>query len=249
VGFAKRAIVVACLGVGLVIGLPAVASAGDTVVLLHGLARSDRSMRYLASHLRDAGFEAHAIAYESTEKEPAALALDLQQELARCCRDAERVHFVTHSLGGVLLRAVLRDHPVPNLGRVVMLAPPNRGSELADVVRRSATLRAALGPTAAALGTGPESLPNRLPAADFEVGVIAGTRTVNPLGSWLIPAADDGTVSVASTQLEGMADFVTLPVTHTFILRSREAARQTLAFLTLGRFDPPPAAKPRCGSF
>jgi hypothetical protein len=157
----------------------------DTVVLLHGLGRSERSMRHLASRLEEAGFEAHAIGYDSTQKEPAALALDLEQELAGCCRD----------------------------------------------------------------GTGPESLPNQLPAADFELGVIAGTRTVNPLGSWLIPAADDGTVSVASTQLEGMADFVTLPVTHTFILRSREVARQTLAFLTLGRFDHPQVAKPRCGIF
>jgi alpha-beta hydrolase superfamily lysophospholipase len=234
VGFVKRAILV---GIGLLLGLPATTSAEGTVVLLHGLARSERSMRHLASHLREAGFEAHSIAYESTEKEPAALALDLQHELARCCREAERVHFVTHSLGGVMLRAVLRDYPVPNLGRVVMLAPPNRGSELADVVRGSATLRAALGPTAAALGTDSESLPNRLPAADFEVGVIAGTRTWSPLRSWLIPADDDGTVSVASTRLEGMADFVTLPVSHTFILRSREAARQTLAFLTSGRFD------------
>jgi pimeloyl-ACP methyl ester carboxylesterase len=246
VGIAKRAIVV---GIGLVLGLPATASAADTVVLLHGLGRSERSMRHLASRLEEAGFEAHAIGYDSTQKEPAALARDLEQEIASCCRDAERIHFVTHSLGGVLLRAVLRDTPLPNLGRVVMLAPPNRGSELADVVSRSATLRAALGPTAAALGTGPESLPNQLPAAEFEVGVIAGTRTVNPLGSWLIPAADDGTVSVASTQLEGMADFVMLPVTHTFILRSREAARQTLEFLALGRFDHPQVAKPRCGIF
>jgi hypothetical protein len=241
-------IAVALLACALALPSAARASEADTVVLLHGLARSDRSMRHLASHLREAGYEARAISYESTEKAPEALVADLRGELTRCCADAERLHFVTHSLGGVLLRALLSESPPPNLGRVVMLAPPNGGSELADVVRGSAALRAALGPTAAVLGTDPESLPNRLPAADFEVGVIAGTWTVNPLGSWLIPADDDGTVSVASTRLEGMADFLTLPVTHTFILRSREAARQTLAFLTLGRFDPPEGAKERCGS-
>lgn len=245
---AKRCLLV---GIALAFALPGAAPAEpgtETVVLLHGYARSDRSMRHLAAHLGEAGFRAHAISYESREKEPAALVADLRAELARCCAEAERLHFVTHSLGGVLLRAVLSESAVPNLGRVVMLAPPNRGSELADVVRGSATLRAALGPTAASLGTDPESLPNRLPAADFEVGVIAGTWTVNPLGSLLIPADDDGTVSVASTRLEGMADFVTLPVTHTFILRSREAARQTLAFLTLGHFQHPTDAKKRCGS-
>lgn len=213
------------------------ARSGESVVLLHGLWRTERSMRHLAGHLREAGYPVHAIRYDSTERSPEELVGDLRGELARCCLDADRVHFVTHSLGGVLLRAVLSEAPPPNLGRVVMLAPPNRGSELADVVSGSATLRRLLGPVVPALGTRADSLPNRLPAADFEVGVIAGTRTWSPFRSWLIPATDDGTVSVASTRLEGMADFVTIPASHTFLLRSREAARQTLAFLTLGRFE------------
>ena len=160
----------------------------------------------------------------------------LGAELARCCAQARRLHFVTHSLGGVLLRAYLAERALPNLARVVMLAPPNHGSELADVVRRSRALRVAFGPTATELGTDSASLPNRLPPADFEVGVIAGTSTVNPIGSWLIPADDDGTVSVASARLEGMRDFVTLPVSHTLILLSGEATRQTIAFLQHGRF-------------
>lgn len=208
----------------------------ETVVLLHGLGRSERSMRYLAGELEAAGYRTHAIHYASREKTPEALVADLDAELARCCVGAERVHFVTHSLGGVLVRALLAERPPANLGRVVMLAPPNGGSELADVVRDSAMLRAVLGPTAAQLGTDTASLPNRLPPASFEVGVIAGTRTWSPLRSWLIPAADDGTVSVASTRLAGMADFLTLPVSHTFIVRSEAAARQVLRFLERGRF-------------
>jgi pimeloyl-ACP methyl ester carboxylesterase len=231
---------VIALLVAFLIGAAAPASAEEappeTVVLLHGLAQSDLSMRPLASRLRSAGFRVHAIRYESTEKEPADLVGDLAAELARCCAEAPRLHFVTHSLGGVLLRAYLAERALPNLARVVMLAPPNHGSELADVVRRSRALRSAFGPTATELGTDPESLPNRLPPADFEVGVIAGTSTLNPLGSWLIPADDDGTVSVTSARLEGVSDFVALPVSHTLILLSSEAARQTIGFLGHGRF-------------
>jgi hypothetical protein len=118
-----------------------------------------------------------------------------------------------------------------------MLAPPNHGSELADWLQGSRTLSALLGPTATQLGTGAGSLPNRLPPADFEVGVIAGNGSWNPLGSRLIPGEDDGTVSVESTRLDGMRDFLLLPVSHTRLLTSREAAAQALAFLRGGRFD------------
>jgi len=208
----------------------------ELVVLVHGLGRSERAMRPLAKRLEAAGYEVVALRYESTEKSPDALVTDLEQQLARCCASAERLHFVTHSLGGILLRAQLAEQPPAALGRVVMLAPPNHGSELADWLRGSRTLSALLGPTAGELGTGEQSLPNRLPPASFEVGVIAGTGSWNPLGSRMIPGEDDGTVSVSSARLEGMRDFLTLPVSHTAILRSGEAADQTVLFLRTGHF-------------
>jgi pimeloyl-ACP methyl ester carboxylesterase len=208
----------------------------ELVVLVHGLGRSDRAMRPLAKRLEAAGYEVHALRYESTGKSPDALVSDLEQQLSRCCTSAGRLHFVTHSLGGILLRAQLAEQPPAALGRVVMLAPPNHGSELADRVRSSPMLSVLLGPTALELGTGEQSLPNRLPAASFEVGVIAGTDSWNPIGSHMIPGEDDGTVSVASTKLEGMRDFLVLPVSHTAILRSGEAADQTVLFLRTGHF-------------
>ena len=216
---------------------PAAGPATEAVVLLHGLGRSDRAMRSLAGRLTAAGFRVHNLHYDSLRRDPAALTADLDAMLAECCADAVRVHFVTHSFGGVLLRAYLAEHALANRGRVVMLAPPNRGSELGDVVAHSRILRAALGPTGCQLGTSPTSLPNRLPPADFELGVVAGTRSWNPLGSWLIRDADDGIVSVASTRLEGMADFIVLPVSHTGMLRSARAAAQAAHFLRFGRFE------------
>ena len=143
---------------------------------------------------------------------------------------------MTHSLGGVLVRAYLADRHPANLGRVVMLAPPNHGSELVDAFAEWTLLRAILGPTAAELGTGPGSLPNRLPKPSFEVGVLAGTRSLSPLGAYVVPGEDDGTVSVASTRLEGMADFALVDASHTFIMRSPEAGAQVVEFLRPGRF-------------
>ena len=213
----------------------------EVVVLLHGFGHSDRSMRPLAKRLEDAGYAVHALRYESTEKPPDALVADLDAALARCCTEAKRLHFVAHSLGGILLRAELAQRPPPRLGRVVMLGPPNHGSELADWLRGSETLRSLIGPTASQLGTDGDSLPNRLPAAAYEVGVIAGSDSLNPIGSRMIPGEDDGTVSVESTRLEGMSDFIVLPVSHTMLLLSGDAADQTLAFLRTGRFrrEPP----------
>jgi hypothetical protein len=117
-----------------------------------------------------------------------------------------------------------------------MLAPPNHGSELADVLAESKLLGAALGPTASQLGTAADSLPNRLPPPSYELGVIAGTRSINPFSGLLLPGANDGTVSVESARLAGMADFVTVPATHTWILRSEAAGQHVVEFLRHGRF-------------
>jgi triacylglycerol lipase len=193
-------------------------------------------MRPLARELALAGYRVHNLDYPSMSASPEELVEHLHGQISDCCAWSGRVHFVTHSLGGVLVRAYLAAHPLPQLGRVVMLAPPNHGSEYVDVAGDWRLFRAVLGPTATQLGTASTSLPNRLPPASFEVGVIAGTGSVNPLGKALIGGTNDGTVSLVSTQLSGMRDFITLPVSHTFIMRNAEAARQTLEFLRAGRF-------------
>ena len=214
----------------------ALAAGPEDVVLLHGLGRSGRVMRPLARELERAGYRVHNLDYPSTSATPDELVEHLHREISACCAWSGRVHFVTHSLGGVLVRAYLSAHPMPQIGRVVMLAPPNHGSEYVDVAGDWRLFRVVLGPTAVQLGTAATSLPNRLPRADFEVGVIAGTGSINPLGEALIPGESDGTVSVVSTHLAGMRDFVVLPVSHTFIMRNVEAIRQTLEFLRDGRF-------------
>jgi triacylglycerol lipase len=213
-----------------------VESPPEDVVLLHGLGRSGRVMRPLARELALSGYRVHNLDYPSTSASPDELVEYLHGQISDCCAWSGRVHFVTHSLGGVLVRAYLAAHPLPQLGRVVMLAPPNHGSEYVDVAGDWRLFRAVLGPTAAQLGTASTSLPNRLPAASFEVGVIAGTGSINPLGNALIGGTNDGTVSLVSTRLSGMRDFITLPVSHTFIMRNAEATRQTLEFLRAGRF-------------
>jgi triacylglycerol lipase len=208
----------------------------EAVILLHGLGRSASSMRRLGWRLRSAGYRVHNLGYPSRRLAAPELVARLGRDLERCGRSAPRVHLVGHSLGGLLARACLAERALANLGRVVMLAPPNHGSELADFFRGSALFRWALGPLAAALGTDPESFPNRLPPPRFEVGVIAGTRPINLFGALLIRAPSDGTVSVRSTRLEGMTDFATVPFSHTFIMESPRVARLVVAFLRDGRF-------------
>jgi hypothetical protein len=119
-----------------------------------------------------------------------------------------------------------------------MLAPPNHGSEYADLISDSKLFRSALGPTAVQLGTSPQSLPNRLPAPTFEFGVIAGTRRVNPISAFVIPGESDGTVSVESTRLPGMSDFITVPTSHTLIVWSDRTAGYVVEFLRHGAFRP-----------
>jgi len=213
----------------------------EVVVLLHGLARSDRSMQPLAERLTAAGFRTFNVRYASRDHGPEVLVDQLDEALRACCREFERLHFVTHSLGGILVRAYAAERAPSNLGRVVMLAPPNHGSEYVDAFTDWPLFRVAAGPTGVQLGTSPDSLPNRLPPPRFEFGVIAGARSLNPLSSGVIPGESDGTVSIDSTKLEGMRDFITVDEAHGLIMRSPHVADQTIAFLRRGRFDAEPA--------
>jgi pimeloyl-ACP methyl ester carboxylesterase len=227
-------------------GLPAPA-AGETVIILHGLGRSERSMSKLAEALARTGYEIHNLGYASTDAPPETLLADLDNRIRDCCMTASRLHFVGHSLGGILARAWIARHRPPNLGRLVMLAPPNQGSTLADRFHDRWPMSAIMGPALEALGTEAMSLPNTLPPPDYPVGIIAGTGTINPLGTLLIPGEDDGIISICATRLEGAADYLIVNDSHALIMRSREVIENTAAFLATGRFlHTEPDAVPEC---
>ena len=228
------------------------AAPAQCVILLHGLARSSHSMAKLEEALREDGYGVANIDYPSRqhpveELAPAAVGRGLE-----ACRDAQAgtIHFVTHSMGAILVRYYLSRNAIPELGRVVMLGPPNQGSEVVDRFGKMPGFDAINGPAGAQLGTGPDSIPSTLGPVSYPVGVIAGTKRINWILSTALPNPDDGKVSVARTRVEGMADFISVAASHPLLVKDGEAIRQTLAFLADGKFvhDPAPAAPPSDGS-
>ena len=209
----------------------------DTIIVIHGLGRTPASMAILGSRLEHEGFRVVRFGYPSTSEPIDVLVGHLMTVVGQCCAtEADTVHFVTHSMGGVLLRAYLARQPRPHDGRVVMLSPPNQGSEIVDAFADSPLLRSFLGPAGVRLGTDATGMANQLPPIRFSLGIITGDRSLNPLGSWLIPGPDDGKVGVERARLDGAADFIVLPATHTFIMNRSDVAAEVAHFLRRGRF-------------
>jgi len=216
------------------------AQADECVVLLHGLMRSSMSMNKMQRELDDAGFVTVNIDYPSRDHTIEELAEIAVPEGLAACRefdDVERIHFVTHSLGGILVRQYLENEAIEELGRVVMLGPPNQGSIAADDMEGVPGFDWINGPAGRQLGKGEDSVPLRLGPASFELGVIAGNRTIDPITSAVLENPDDGRVSVEDTKLEGMTDFIVVEHSHAFMMRMRTPIDLTIAFLKDGKFE------------
>lgn len=205
---------------------------------MHGLGRTRASMALLAERLEWAGYDVTNVDYDSRAGTLAEHAETLAAEVSACCAGAPRVHFVGHSLGGLVIRRYLADTPPESLGRVVLLAPPNQGSEVADWFREQ-ELGHLLGPSGMGLGTGKTGIPASLPPPEYEVGIIAGNRSLNPIGSALIPGPDDGLVGVENTRIEDVP-LIVVPRSHTFLMNDRFTTEAVIAFLRTGAFPPVP---------
>ncbi len=194
-------------------------------------------MEVLEEALGSAAFDVVNTDYPSTDFPVEELAERYVSESIDACGDEGTVHFVTHSMGGILLRYWLEEHAPDRLGRAVLIAPPNQGSELVDKLGGVPGFKLLNGPAGLQLGTAPDSVPNQLGSARMDTGVIAGSASFNPIYSWLIPGDDDGKVSIERARLAGAADFIVMHHTHTFIMRAEPVLYQVEHFLKHGSFD------------
>lgn len=210
----------------------------EGVVLLHGLCRRASSMNRMGKHLESSGYVVVNAGYPSrkmgiVELSEQTLSMILNDpRLASCAR----VHFVTHSLGGILVRRFFSQHDYEKLGRVVMLGPPNGGSEVVDKLNKWWLFKLINGPAGSELGTVSQSVPNNLGKVEFELGVIAGDRSINWINSCFIKGPDDGKVSVERTKVDGMRGHVVVHATHPFLMKNRKVIELTKRFLRSGSF-------------
>jgi len=211
--------------------------ADDCVVLLHGLGRTSNSMHSLETALRQDGYIVVNTGYQSRRGSIEDMSSIVGEGIAECRKhQADNIHFVAHSLGGILVRQYFQNNVIPEARRVVMLSPPNHGSEVATKNKHKWWYKMFTGPAGQELGVEAESTPNQLKAIPLEIGIIAGTKSLDPWFSSVIQGEDDGKVSVESARLEEMRDFITVPHSHAFMAGSDEVYKQISSFLTLGAF-------------
>jgi len=213
---------------------------GECVLLIHGMGRTLRSMDAMQARLVAEGYHTVNFGYPSTSKPIEAIVTDHFPEALEQCQQFEpqAIHFVSHSLGGIILRSVFKEQKPGNMGRVVMLSPPSHGSVAADSLKKWWLYEWLNGPAGQQLTTDENSFPNQLGPVDYPVGVITGDRFYffDFWLSFIIPGPDDGKVSVLNARLDGMKDFLIVHETHPFIMDSEYVQDETLYFLKKGIF-------------
>ena len=210
----------------------------ECVILLHGLARKSASMKKMEAFLIQNGYDVLNIGYPSRKENIESLSIStfekIKQETEK--KPYQNIHFITHSMGGILVRHHLKNNEIPKLGRVVMLSPPNNGSEAVDKLKSNFFFKRLNGPAGQQLGTNESSVPKQLGPIDFEAGILIGDRSINWILSSMIPGKDDGKVSVESAKVKGMKDFKVINATHPFIMKNKEAMNEALHFIETGNF-------------
>ncbi|TRY30097.1 esterase/lipase family protein [Aliiglaciecola sp. M165] len=210
----------------------------DVVILLHGLWRDASAMRPVETFLTAQGYQVHNLSYPSTEFPIETLVSDILKPAVDAINlgSDQKLHFVTHSMGGILVRYYLKHNQPANLGRVVMIAPPNQGTELANLFKDSDWVDVRRGPAVEQLSNAESSWVRQLGEVNFELGIIAGNYNTNWITDWILPGDDDGVVTVESTKVDNMSDFLTIPEKHYRLRGDEKVLKHAAYFLKYGSF-------------
>lgn len=214
-------------------------NSGDYVILLHGLNRSSRSLSKLANTLAEEGYQVINFSYPSRKYDIDALASLFLGNLIKkyCLNKKKKIHFVTHSLGGIIVRKYLQDTPIINIGRTVMITPPNHGTKLIDFLKQIPVLNWILGRAGKQLSSDTSSYVNKLhKKVNFDAGIIAGSQSYNPISYFLLDSKNDGTITVSSTKITGMKDFIEIKTGHFFAPNNDEVIKNAVNFINYGFF-------------
>jgi esterase/lipase len=211
-------------------------NSGDYVVILHGITRSNKHMQKLATYLQKDGFDIINLNYPSTTNKIEDLTEIINKEIFQRTTEKKPIHFIGYSMGGLVVRALIHKYNYKNLGKVVQLAPPNQGSEVADFVKNFWPYKKIFGPAGQQLITDQSAVKHIFGEVNYELGIIAGNATIDPISSAIIPGENDGKVAVKRTKLEGMKDHIVVSASHTFFPSNKEVQKQTLYFLKNGNF-------------
>ena len=200
--------------------------------MLRGLVHSASCLWIAEQFFIARDYEVYRIDHPSIEKDLDQLAEQIRHESQTLCRSDPS--FLTYSMGGTVLRVIKSTHPDFAVARVVMLGPPNHGLEIVDEWGDWKLFVLLNGPAVARLGR--DGIVTELPNVEFDLGIIAESRSLNPYYSHLITGPDDGKVSIEATKVAGMQDHIVLPVTHTIMTNSGEVLNQSLHFFQNGYF-------------
>ncbi len=209
---------------------------GDYVVVLHGIGRSSKHMKSLAKSLENEGFLVINLDYPSTSYNIEDLTDLIHTSISNQITQKQKVHFVGYSMGGLMVRALIHKYKYPNLGKVIQLAPPNHGSEIADLLKNFWPYKKIYGPAGQQLITDQSLNKHLFGEVNYDLGIIAGNRAIDPICWAIIPGENDGKVSLKSTKLKDMKDYIVVKVSHTFFPSNKEVQRQTINFLKNGKF-------------
>lgn len=218
----------------------------ELVILAHGLGRSDWAMWHFAQQLKNANYKVCSLNYDSIGESVEDVLAQTSTQINACISNASKIHFLGHSLGGLVIRAYLQSNMTVlnnnTLGNVVLIGTPNKGSELANHLKGSWLMHLG-GGISQSLITGSNSLGNKISELTLNLGVIAGTKA-SPLTQSYFNSENDGLVSVESTKLNNMSDFITLNVSHSAMRSNQQVIQHTIYFLQTGAFIPNANALP-----